>query len=74
MIKFPRYYCLGDSKKLINGFKYGDFNLLFFIKRKEMFGFQTFGKHMMQMSSKCLQASQKYNYSRSLAWSNMYLK
>jgi hypothetical protein len=38
-----------------------------------MFGFQTFGKRMMQVAAKTIPKGNKYSFSQSLSWSNMYL-
>ena len=38
-----------------------------------MFGFQTFGRRMMQVATKSIPITNKYSFSRSLSWSNMYL-
>lgn len=41
---------------------------------KIMFGFQTFGRRMMQVAAKNFSVTNKYSFSQSLTWSNMYFQ
>ena len=37
-----------------------------------MFGFPAFGRRMMQVAAKSYSIGNKYSFSQSLTWSNMY--
>lgn len=39
---------------------------------KIMFGFPAFGRRMMQVAAKSYSIGNKYSFSQSLTWSNMY--
>ena len=40
---------------------------------KVMFGFQMFGRRMMQAAAKNYSMTNKYSFTQSLTWSNMYV-